>query len=400
MGSNNVPQVMDGLWLGQDDAGDVGAGISEQTFSAYNQLVATLYRCLSDDSGFEPFFQAFQSHFRCLQGGILGLTPPPIRMRYGWTFGYPEGFEQWFINSDLPQQDAALKRYTALPPRQFDSLVRGDASVDVLDLLTDDSRAWAAEAELGDSAGMLVSRGPDSRIVFLANRHRREGPYSRQEILQMNLLAPHIENAITLHHKLYHSRADNRSLSAALDQLPKPMLIFNELAQVVQANAAARQILQDHPRLFITDGPESALRSRHGAFNEELIAAIATSVFNSRKGIHETITLVDGTSDDRIALCFTPLIQEDGRSQGTLAELIVFSSSQAVDRARLRALFDCTTAEARTAALLMRGMTADQIASHEALSVHTVRQYIKSLLAKNGYRRQTELVAALVRALG
>lgn len=34
------------------------------------------------------------------------------------------------------------------------------------------------------------------------------------------------------------------------------------------------------------------------------------------------------------------------------------------------------------------------------ISVHTVRQYIKNLLAKNGYRKQTELVAMLVRALG
>lgn len=378
----------------------VDGAISEQDFIGYSQLVASLYRCLNDNSGFEPFFEAFQAHFRCLQGGILGLTHAPIRMTYGWTFGYPEGFEQWFINSDLPRQDEALKTFTSLPPRHFDSLVRGDDQVDVLDLLSDESRAWAAAAELGDSAGMLVTRGHNTQIVFLANRHRSEGPYTRQEILQMNLLAPHLENAVNLHHKLYHTQADNSSLSAALDLVGKPMLVFNELAQVAQLNSSARRVLQSHPRLYVTDGPGPVLRSRQAAFNEELIAAIATSVFNARTNVHETITLVDGSGDERVALCFTPLQDSDGQGQGALAELVCFSSTRAVDENRLRALFDCTIAESRAAALLMRGSTPDQIAEAEGLSIHTVRQYIKSLLSKNGYRRQTELVAALVRALG
>ncbi|MFL1407149.1 helix-turn-helix transcriptional regulator [Marinobacter sp. M1N3S26] len=390
----------DGFVLPRGPEAPDDSAISERDFIGYSQLVASLYRCLNDNSGFQPFFDAFQSHFRCLQGGILGLTLAPIRMMYGWTFGYPEGFEQWFINSDLPRQDEALKTFAALPPRHFDSLVGGDASVDILDLLTEDTRAWAAEAGLGDSAGMLVTRGRDAQIVFLANRHRSEGPYSRQEILQMNLLAPHIENAINLHHKLYHSRADNRSLSAALDLVGKPMLVFNELAQVAQLNASAREVLRDHPRLFVTDGPAPVLRSRHAGFNEELMAAIATSVFNARLNVHDTVTLVDGSGDERLALCFTPLQDDGGHGQGALAELICFSSSRDVDEDRLRALFDCTVAESRTAALLMRGLTSDQIAGAEALSIHTVRQYIKSLLSKNGYRRQAELVAALVRALG
>ena len=36
------------------------------TLQTYNQLVSTLYRCLHDNAGFQPFFDAFQQHFKAL----------------------------------------------------------------------------------------------------------------------------------------------------------------------------------------------------------------------------------------------------------------------------------------------------------------------------------------------
>ena len=51
------------------------------------------------------------------------------------------------------------------------------------------------------------------------------------------------------------------------------------------------------------------------------------------------------------------------------------------------------------AAELIHGLNAAEIADKNGISVHTARQHIKSLLSKNGYRKQTELVAMLVRAL-
>ncbi len=143
-----------------------------EDLQAYNTLVSTLYRCLHDNTGFQPFFNAFKHHFKALQGGILGLSSNPQRMVYGWTFGYPEGFEEWYINSDLPERDEALTRYRQLPPRQFDSFLRGDTSRTILDILGPESRAWAEQVGMGDSAGMLVTQENGNSVVFMANRHK------------------------------------------------------------------------------------------------------------------------------------------------------------------------------------------------------------------------------------
>lgn len=124
----------------REDQGTADA-ISVEQFQAYDHLVATLYGCLHSNRGFDSFFLAFQAQFRNLQCAILGLSKHPTRMLYGWTHGYPPGFEQMFINSDLPEQDAALRHFSNLPPRQFDSLVGCDPNVYIGDLLTDATRA-------------------------------------------------------------------------------------------------------------------------------------------------------------------------------------------------------------------------------------------------------------------
>ncbi len=382
---------------------DASVGMAE--FAGYNELVATLYRCLNTNQGFQPFFDEFQRRFRCLQGGILGIADHPTRMVYAWTFGYPEGFEQWFLNSDMARTDEAIRHFSALPPRQFDALTGCDPSVDILDLMGPETREWVARAGLGDSAGMLVSRGESSRVVFLANRHRDEGNYTTAELMQMNLLAPHIETAVGLFHKIYQSRTENETLSMALDRISKPMVVFNELARVVHCNAAADATLASHPGLYVTDDSESRLQSRNPGFNRKLNDAILTAVFNARDGVQDTITLFDRVGNERMAVCITPLSMTSSATGlpsgkfGALAELITFGAASSPDLAKLGDLFNCTNAEARTAGHLMQGLSIGEIAEMECLSVHTVRDYVKSLLAKNGYRRQAELVGALVRVL-
>lgn len=368
------------------------------TLQTYNQLVSTLYRCLHDNAGFQPFFDAFQQHFKALQGGILGVTANPQRMVYGWTFGYPEGFEEWYINSDLPERDEALTRYVQLPPRQFDSFLRGDTSRTILDILGPESRAWAEAVGMGDSAGMLVTRENGTNVVFMANRHQDFGPYTDDEILQMNLLAPHIENAVALHLKLYQSNSDNENLAMALNHVNKPLMVFNALGSIAQANDAARNLLTHTGNLFI--GEDQRLHSSDKRLTRKLHDAISTCIVHSHKGHLDTRTLFIRNGHERLAICLTPLVAESVENNGVLAELFSFDSELAPDLERLQTLFQCTPAEAAVAAALIQGLSASDIAEEKQISIHTARQHIKSLLAKNGYRKQTELIAMLVRALG
>ncbi|MCK0154141.1 helix-turn-helix transcriptional regulator [Alcanivorax sp. S6407] len=372
--------------------------LNEHELHGYNQLISTLYRCLHDSAGFAPFFRAFQAHFKALQGGILGVTSNPQRLCYGWTFGYPEGFEQWYINSDLPERDEAITRFVSQSPRQFDSFLKGQQDGSILDMLSTESRAWAEQSNLIDSAGMLVTQTEQCRVIFMANRHQQHGPYSERELLQMNLLAPHIENAVTLHLKLYQSSNDNENLALALNHVNKALVVCNALGKVAQANQAARDII-DHSSA-LTLSAEAALTSNNRRLARQLSDAITTSIMHSHQGKLEPVTLFITDQDERLALSLVPLIADNPDNNGVLIEVFSFAASKQPDLEKMQSLFHCTPAEASVAAALMQGLSANEIAEEKGVSVHTARQHIKSLLAKNGFGKQTELIAMLVRALG
>lgn len=379
-------------------ASDTSIQLTEQEVESYNQLVSMLYRCLHDNTGFKPFFEAFQAHFKALQGGIMGVTSNPQRLCYGWTFGYPEGFEQWYINSDLPERDEAITRFTHQPPRQFSSFLEGQSEGSILDMLGPESRAWAEQINMVDSVGMLVTQTEQCRVIFMANRQQQHGPYNNRELLQLNLLAPHIENAITLHLKLYQSSNDNENLALALDHVNKALVVCNALGRVAQANQAARSILDSSGQLFLSEG--ELLTSNNRALARQINDAISTCIVHSHQGKLEPVTLFIPDLNERLALSLVPLIADNPDNNGVLIEVFSFDANQQPDLEKMQALFDCTPAEASVASAMMQGLSANEIAEQKGISIHTARQHIKNLLAKNGFGKQTELIAMLVRALG
>ena len=61
----------------------------------------------------------------------------------------------------------------------------------------------------------------------------------------------------------------------------------------------------------------------------------------------------------------------------------------------IAAAFDLTPGEARVAVATGQGLTAEQIARANAVSINTVRSQLRSIFDKTGTARQAELVSVL-----
>ena len=64
--------------------------------------------------------------------------------------------------------------------------------------------------------------------------------------------------------------------------------------------------------------------------------------------------------------------------------------------ARCSARFDLTAAQARLALFLAEGGTITEYASAMGVKISTVRTHLKSIFAKTGVKRQTELAILLL----
>jgi DNA-binding CsgD family transcriptional regulator len=71
------------------------------------------------------------------------------------------------------------------------------------------------------------------------------------------------------------------------------------------------------------------------------------------------------------------------------------ASPSAPDLALIQGLFDLTAAEARVASGVTEGLTLDQIAERHGVALGTIRTQIKSVFAKTGSSRQSQLAGLL-----
>jgi DNA-binding CsgD family transcriptional regulator len=86
-----------------------------------------------------------------------------------------------------------------------------------------------------------------------------------------------------------------------------------------------------------------------------------------------------------------------GRTATERASAIAIEDMPVPDEARLKALFDLTTAEARLAQLLSRGDSVDEAARTLCVKISTARTQLAAIFAKTDTRRQAKLVAVLSR---
>ncbi len=95
---------------------------------------------------------------------------------------------------------------------------------------------------------------------------------------------------------------------------------------------------------------------------------------------------LDGVADGEV--------QERGPAC-VLVQLLCRADERAIDEHMLRKVFGLTTAEARVAAQIVRGLPPKRIAVRLGIAVHTVRSQLKAVFAKTGTSRQAELVLVL-----
>lgn len=243
----------------------------------------------------------------------------------------------------------------------------------------------------------MVERGP-SRVANLSIcRSAHAGPFEERDLEIVNFLKPHIQQAYRLHAELTAAHAFNIGLLAALNQMSRGMILLGSKMQIIAMNKAAERILATNSGLRAN---RMGLHTEDGesARLEKLVSeAVATSRGNglqpagamtiSRRDLpplHALVSPVRG-----LTMAPTDCVQ---------AIVFVSDSAQRVRPASdtLHAMFGLTAAECRVALLLGDGHAPRQIATMVGVTPNTIRSQMKSVFAKTGVKRQSELVRLLL----
>lgn len=243
--------------------------------------------------------------------------------------------------------------------------------------------------------GILLHREDSGSITSLTvNRDRRRPPFGGQEDRLLKRLLPHLQNVYALQQRLQCAG----HMASALDRLPTAAWNLDRDRKVLHANEPALRLLEQ---------PHGCIRWRHQRLSPAWKAdrpAFLQAVTKATRGADSSRTrlVLHDSSGQPNAICtFHPLLQGNCGSwmlPGQPAALLLLAplaprATASVEL--LRQAYGLTPAEAQLAQALLRHGSLAACRGALNKSHETLRTQLKSLFAKTGTRRQSELLLKL-----
>jgi DNA-binding CsgD family transcriptional regulator len=230
--------------------------------------------------------------------------------------------------------------------------------------------------------------------ALVLQRTKREGPFERQDKPSLATLSARMSEVATLSTTV--GRVALSGITDALDLVRRPVLVLDRLGYVLHANAQAEAGFDDDLR--IRDRRLLVRDDRAAAQIDRLVQLIRSrsdteplpleSIVIRRKHMRSVILRVlpvPGAARNvflgaRALLVLDNLLPRIEPNQDILAQAL-----------------DLTPSETRLAALLARGLSIEAAAMELHIARQTARNQLKSVFAKTGVHRQSELISLIAR---
>lgn len=379
-------------------------GSADLDFNTYGKLTELIYGAIFDQTRWSGFLQELTRRsggvcthlfgFDIPAGISLGLTaagyaPDFIRTYddyYGtmnaWAVGFAKGEPGAVLSSEwmCPKEELFRTEFYNDWIRPQEDVAAGGGAI----LFKDESR-------------MLAFGGN----IRLKDQEKLEGPWLRT----VELLIPHLQQAFEISRALAGQSLELDLLRRGDARDGTGVLLLADNGFVLYANEAGQAMLRE-------GGVLRDDQAGRATFNDADAAGALEHCLNAlRRGempVAASFSAGEGTSA-------TPHIARLARFEPHAHPVALFPLTLAYQRACLlltvspvldhrsageafAATHGLTVAEMAVTAGIAEGFTPDELADQRAVSIHTVRNQLKSALFKTGARRQADLVRMLERA--
>ena len=231
-------------------------------------------------------------------------------------------------------------------------------------------------------------------------------PFSEEERRLLNLLGPHVGQALRLSYRLDFAEMSRQSAYDALHEVRCGVVLLDVDKRIVFMNKRAEPLCAGK-RGLLAGGPLvegmtlHAIRSREDARLQRAIDAALRALVPLQE--HQTavgkvaIHAPDGSTASVATVI--PLPMSMRAPTGPQARVVVFvddlSSKRSTDDELLGTLYGLSPAECRVARALLTGDQPKLIADRFGVSENTIRTQIKAVYAKTGTRRMAVLIKLL-----
>ena len=360
--------------------------------------IEKIYRTALDADGWSSALVAVAS----VAGGsgalMMVVDPLTGTVRSIAAGGFEDAFVQRYRDEFAPQ-DPWLRALVGRPPGAVVSSEMPDAK-----------RRQEGDPRLdeflrahdgGHVIGAVLGELRNHKSVIAVHRPRDAGAHHPAHLRHLELLLPHLRNALDLVAKTTAAEARSACLEELLELLPMGIFLVDGDMQVLLSNRFAQRLAATRDGLVIRDGRLRALDPAEDGRLEQIVKGVAKTAPGHAPVSKSAIGLGRPERPHSLHVLGLPASRAAGDALGkadsTVAILVgdpdtEFSVSEGV----IGALYGLTNAESRLVGALVSGSRVRDLAESFGISEHTIRTQLKRVLQKTGAGRQSELVRFLL----
>jgi DNA-binding CsgD family transcriptional regulator len=237
-----------------------------------------------------------------------------------------------------------------------------------------------------------------SNVAIFAGDDRAE--FGGEEIALLKALMPHMQRALKIHMHLAEASLKQGEFVEAMEPLAVGVILVTASRQILFANRSARRLLDNRDGLMIDRQGLRAMRSRETNALSVLIGCTVGSYGQGQSQSSGGLNITRPNGRRALQVQVSPIRPQQSLHLGerAVAAIYVTDPEQVSERPEvvLIRLYGLTPAEAKVAALIVRGMSARQAAEGLAISYNTVKSHLKRVFAKTGTKRQGDLIRLIV----
>jgi len=251
--------------------------------------------------------------------------------------------------------------------------------------------------------GATIEAGATGMSVISVNGSERREPFSETEAKLLEMLMPHMQQALRLHRRLLQAEQASGDLAAIIERSNRAVILIDRRGTIAFINGAASRLAAQQDGFSIE---RSGLRAANTATTARLRTLIGDAIRTSvAEGIGGGGIVALGRPSGRrplIALVCAVARRTLAMAENAAAAVVSITDPEVTavpDDVTLSQTFGLTPAEARHTRLLAEGTSLAEAAARLGLRRETARTRIKIIFEKTGTHRQAELVSLVMRAV-
>ncbi|MCA0272582.1 MAG: helix-turn-helix transcriptional regulator [Proteobacteria bacterium] len=255
--------------------------------------------------------------------------------------------------------------------------------------------------DIACGGGVTLARDTDRVVVFTGNIRRKDADQLEKDFLRLiGLLTPHLQQALDIG-RLLAGRSFEDAAKAEVDS-GAALLVLSASGRIIFANRQAEALIESGTIV----GRDLRGRILLPAILHRAVTQSLAELSGEKMPAPRSALLTDAHSRDwQVKIAALDPRGQDHSPFGVLCGfagrcLLLTLASRTFDPEfgkRLVQELALTEAEAAVALAMCEGLSLTEIADARRVSIHTIRNQVKSALSKTGSRRQVDLVRLVER---